>query len=334
MSTPHADRERAENEAATWLVLLAETPDDADLRARFEAWRTSSAVNAELWKRTARAYELAGKTEPTHRPHWAGYAEPRARASPAKGVAPARDRATTLSRRGQWTKALAALAALFVLAIIAPEALVRLQADAITAAAELETLTLEDGSKINLAPKSAIAVDLSGAARRVRLIRGEAYFDVAPDPARPFEVRTRAAAVTVLGTAFDVRLDGDGGAVAVERGHVRVDAGGRSARLSAGDRVTLNRAGIMSRDAIDPSDVSGRSRGELIVRDRPASEIVSALRPYFRGLIVVVDDDFADWRVTGRYNLREPIATLEALARQRGATVRELSPYLIIVSAR
>ena len=57
-------REQAGEEAAIWLVRLAEASDDVDLRTRFELWHAASDVNAVLWARTRRAYQLLGLDRP------------------------------------------------------------------------------------------------------------------------------------------------------------------------------------------------------------------------------------------------------------------------------
>ena len=76
-----------------------------------------------------------------------------------------------------------------------------------TATGESRTVTLADGSQVNLSGGSAIGVDITSEERRVRLLSGEAFFDVAHDAARPFTVEAGEARIVVLGTAFDVALD-------------------------------------------------------------------------------------------------------------------------------
>lgn len=319
MTQSQTDRERAETEAATWLVLLSEDPEDRALAARFEEWRSAAPLHAELWTRTARAYELAGKAVPA-----AGKVVPIARPKP-RAVWP---------RRRIAVGAVMAIAACLLL-LAAPPMLLRLQADHVTATAELRSLVLEDGSRVRLGPESALAVDFAAGERRVRLLKGEAFFDVVPDASRPFRVAARDAVATVLGTAFEVRLTADSIGVAVQHGQVRVDGGvpPRSETLLAGDWVTVEAARV-SRGRRNPDEIGDWLGGELVARDRPMMEIVDALRRYYDGMIVVQDGAFARTRVTGIYDLRHPAATLAGLASSHDATVRRVSPWLLIVTSR
>ncbi len=69
----------------------------------------------------------------------------------------------------------------------------------------LRTMTLPDGSMIELNTDSAVSVKFTLSQRRVRLAQGEARFIVAKNPARPFVVETGGVAVRAVGTVFDVR---------------------------------------------------------------------------------------------------------------------------------
>ena len=319
MTQSQNDRERAETEAATWLVVLAEDPDDRTLAARFEAWRSADPLHAELWERTVRAYELAGKGGP------AGNVVPmvRPKARPA------------MPRRRRIGVAVVAAVAACLMLLAAPAMLLRLQADHVTATAELSSLVLEDGTRVRLAPESALGIDYAAGERHVRLLKGEAFFEVVPDATRPFRVAAQDVVATVLGTAFEVRLGSDSVGVAVRHGLVRVDGGvpPRSEELSAGDWVSVA-GGRMSRGRRNVDEIGDWLGGDLVARDRPMMEIVDALRRYHDGLIVVQDGAFARTRVTGIYDLRHPEATLASLAASHDATVRRVSPWLLIVTSK
>ncbi len=333
-TSPESGRERAEGEAATWLVLLSDAPGDAALRARFDAWHAASDLNAEIWARTIRAYDLVGQGPPRHTDHWAPYAGGRETARPLPPARSPRRAAFTPRRLGAGLGA-AAIAALLMIAVL-PGVLLRMEADVATDTAELRAVTLEDGTHIRLAPESAVDVAFADGERRVRLLRGDAFFEVASDPARPFRVAAGGTVATVLGTAFEVRRGGGGAAVAVRHGHVRVDDDSTAPRVSeelrAGDWVRVTEDGVV-RGRTQPDAVADWLRGELVVRDRPAGEIVAALRPYYRGAILVRDEAFAARRVSGIYDLRDPERTLRALGEAHGATVRRISPWLLVVTA-
>ncbi len=71
---------------------------------------------------------------------------------------------------------------------------------------EVRHIPLEDGSHITLNTDSALSVEFSATRRLVRLLRGEAYFEVAKNPDRPFIVMGPFVQVRTIGTAYNVRL--------------------------------------------------------------------------------------------------------------------------------
>jgi len=105
--------------------------------------------------------------------------------------------------------------------------------------AALNTSTeLPDGSVLTLAPRTDIAIDFSGSARRLTLSQGEAYFKVHPDKSKPFIVRTGELTVTAVGTAFDVRSESGRTVVTVQQGTVDIAAIRREGSLQGGWRVS------------------------------------------------------------------------------------------------
>lgn len=343
-SSPPTDRERAEDEAAAWLVLLSEQPNDTALRASFETWRTTSDLNSEIWARTSRAYGLIGQGVPRHREHWASYAASRSTHRDLPGVSPSeppgklaigRHRLFSI-RRLSITVAAGAIAAGLLVAVL-PRLMLRMQADAMTGTGEVKTIALADGSKVSLAPESAIDVDFSADRRRIRLLKGEAFFAVRHDPTRPFSVTAGDAVITDIGTDFDVRYENNGAVVSVEQGRVHVAEDSTipavSQDLSAGMWTRVTWSGGVTGGSVPPDQIADWRQGELIAQDQPAGEVVDALRRYYPGIIIVRDGAFAAKRVSGIYDLRHPQETLHDLAASHGATVRQISPWLLIVTA-
>ncbi len=93
---------------------------------------------------------------------------------------------------------------------------------ATTAVGEQREVTLPDGSAIALNSDSRLRVSYGVRYRSVRLLQGEALFEVARDPDRVFVVDAGMGRVEALGTTFAVRLDLDSFEVAVTHGRVRV----------------------------------------------------------------------------------------------------------------
>lgn len=343
MVTPAEDEDRATLEAARWLVLIEEEPGDLELRARFHAWLAASPANADAWANTADVYDLMAQTSPALADHWRPVSAPQSDgAPPALHGAPSRRRARAASQRGRLsvTRRAAAVIAIAVMACLAvfivPKALLRVQADHLTGAAEQRTLILADGTTVHLGPASAIEVDLAGRERRITLLAGEAFFEVARDPDRPFHVLTDGVETTVLGTAFDVHRGERGAAVSVRDGHVRVDyraaAPPVSEDLVAGDWVRVAWSGQVSRGTLQRDAVAPWRHGQIVARDQAMDSVIDDLRRYYRGVIILSGAGFGHRRVSGVYNVADPVAALQALAGAHGGTVRQFSPWLVVVS--
>lgn len=340
---PDSARKRADAEALEWIVTLQEAPEDAEARARFEQWRAASPANAAAWEESARIYEAIGETNPIHSERWERLTGQR-KPAPTHPVAAFRkhrvQRSTAMPakrRNGRrLVKAALPAAVAAILAVLAaPELALRWQADAMAGTGELRELTLADGSHASLSPGSAIRIDYSNDERRITLLRGQAWFEV-HDDARPFRVAARDVEATDIGTAFEVGLAGDDIHVAVGHGIVRVDdtktARVISKRLTAGQSVSIDPGGNIRRDTASPELIGAWRDGQLAVQDKPMSDVVEALRPWYGGMIVVRSNALADRHVTGVYDLHDPAGAMEALTKAYGGSVTRLTPWLIILS--
>ncbi|MFC6978484.1 FecR family protein [Microbulbifer taiwanensis] len=240
-----------------------------------------------------------------------------------------------LSRKANWLPlASLAVAACLTLALL-PQLTLRLSADFFTGTGEQRSLLLSDGSRLFLAPESAVDIAYSDGGRSVRLLEGSAFFEVQPDPGRPFSVDAGGTRTTVLGTAFGVDRTDAGAVVSVVHGCVRVEDRSVSPEVSdnlgAGDRLAVTRGRGASLTRALPGEMALWRRGELIARNLTISEVVESFRRYYSGVIWVAEP-LASQRVTGLYRLDDPINTLAEMAEAHGATARQLSPWLLVLS--
>lgn len=309
-------------QASDWSLYLEDDPDDVDLRARFEQWFDASPLHRDAWIHFNRVDGLLTQTK--------GLAFLPDAEQP-RSAAPART--TGQSRRLGFT----AIAAAAVIAWIAvPQIMLHIQADHITGTAEERLVALEDGSTVRLAPGSAISVSYSQGERSLKLLSGEAYFEVTPDRARPFQVSANATRVTVLGTGFNVRLGAEGEDIAVRHGRVRVEnpegappsneilIGGQWAHVGKGDAAT--------RGTMVPTSVGTWSGNRLVAIDRPLSEVIEDARRYYKGAIVLTSSRLGKATVTGSYDLSNPTRAIGNMVQPYGGAVRQISPWLIIIS--
>lgn len=204
------------------------------------------------------------------------------------------------------------------------------QADIVTAAGEIRSVTLADGSSVLLDAESAIRSDMQGDSRKVTLLRGRAIFTVARDPARPFIVETPQATATALGTRYEVsRLRAGATEVSVLESRVRVDcrvcAPGTPAQdLNPAQLAAVTGAGIEV-SAFDPASASAWAQRKLLLRDVSLAQAVAQLDRY-TGMHTWVDAAAGARRISSVVDVDSPDA-LAALAAAAGARVRRWSSW-------
>ena len=112
-----------------------------------------------------------------------------------------------------------------------------------TALGEIRRMPLADGSVAVVNSETNLRVAFTTARRNVELASGEAWFQVAHNPARPFVVASGPVRVQAIGTAFDVRRHGAAARVVVTKGVVRIWAEGSGEApvdVAAGHAATID----------------------------------------------------------------------------------------------
>ena len=187
-----------------------------------------------------------------------------------------------------------------------------------TLAGEYREVQLPDGSSIELNSRSRVKVSFEGQQRRVELEQGEVMFSVAHDTSRPFVVRAGAGQVTVTGTRFDVRRDGDQARVAVESGHVRVqgsDASG-AVSLTAGLGTRVDAQGQVDAPlAVDARALTAWRTGQLQFNDASLAQVAAEVSRYRQQPLHVTDPAVARLRLTSVFKTADTDALLKALPR-------------------
>lgn len=293
-------------EAADWLMRCRAAPTDAAVAAALASWCAADARHRAAFARAERAWEIAGDIGPSE---------------------PARVIPFPLKRRSHRRWALAAAAVAAVACFALPALNLRLAADHLTDTAATEMVTLADGSIVTLSADSAIASEIDGTMRHVTLLRGEAFFDIAHDTARPFVVNADGTEIEVLGTAFDVDLGPTETRIAVARGKVAVRARGETSTLLPGEGIVIGpETRTLTRQP--EAQIAAWRQGLLVVDNVSIAEVVARISRYHVGLIVVPDADFATRRVTGVFDLKDPAKALRGLVDTQGGRLVTLSPYL------
>jgi transmembrane sensor len=321
-------------EAIDWLMRLKDAGPDPEAARQLETWLEQSPSHLQAWNKARQAWQLIGEVPPAYDHLWSRSAD---RVSVFSSSAGAKRGRWGRGGRAVWGTGFAAAAVVALVVLAAPAIMLRLEADHLTGTAENHTIDLADGSVVTLSAQSAIAADVGGGTRKVRLLEGEAFFEVAPDRARPFVVETAGVSVTVLGTAFDVRLSSDATTVELVHGAVAIDrdAGGgdQEATLAPGETIAVDRrTGAMEKGTTDPDEIAPWRSGRIFVTNATIASVVEQLQRYHSAWIVVPDAELAAQRVTGLYELADPDRALRALIQPYGGKVHELSPFARVLT--
>ncbi|WP_332304244.1 FecR family protein [Rhizobium sp. GR12] len=293
-------------EAADWLIRLQAGASEQRVKAEFDQWLAASPANRLAWERTCKTWRNLGLVEPALKSLWED-------APHLSGEATQRASQRRWSARHYAGMAVAAVS-LCLAVLFVPALFVRIEAEYQTSTAENRTITLEDGSRVQLAAASALSTDFANGRRSVRVLKGEAFFDVVPDSARPFVVEAKNVTVQVLGTAFDVDLTD--GVTQVALAHGSVEASFRNAppaRLVPGEVLVVDASGAIRKESVAIEDIGGWRNGELYVVDATIGSVVEQIQRYHPAWLTMADKTLAEQRVTGFYNLRDPDRALEAL---------------------
>ena len=304
-------------EAAEWLVKLDNQLDRGGLsaadRVALRRWLRQNPEHGQILQRQA---ELWGDMD-VLATHARAHPRPRPRRAPAFALATLGALAIVCS--GLW----------LLLSAPGKPGAERLVATAVGGQREER---LADGSRVHLNTDSLITVQFGAGERRVRLLRGEAAFDVAHDPERPFSVYAHNRIVTALGTRFTVRLGAQKVRVAVAAGKValgraspgsnrRPTPGAQPARdvmfLVQGQRAELPLAGNAT-PVLAAMDQQAQERtfswlqGRLIFDDERLATIVTEVSRY-TAVKLTIAPELGDIRLSGRFKTGDTEALLEAL---------------------
>ena len=328
-----------DSQAAAWSDALGAAPDDLALRAACRQWCDTDHANAAAFARIDRAYQQA-RAAGRHRVLLDLENETLAR------VAATARHARRRQRRRRLTLAVAAAAGFCAVAFSLGfysggrwDRLQYLPEHARTVLAghsyyrtdigERRTVALADGSTLTLNTATRAVVDLQSQSRTVRLLSGEALFEVARDRMRPFRVHAGHSTITALGTVFDVRLDPERLEVTLIEGKVEVveraaahdtppatnparprtetpvpaeDAASPGTVLSPGERLIARARTAPVVESANPARTTAWRQGQIIFENEPLQAAVAELNRYSRRQLLLQDPRLHDMRVSGAFN--------------------------------
>ncbi len=205
-----------------------------------------------------------------------------------------------------------------------------------TAAGERQHLTLPDGSDLTLNTRTVAEVEWHLRSRQVRLVDGEALFDVTHSTWRPFVVRAGETTVRVVGTAFNVRRADPHVTVTVLRGRVHVveEASGDAVLLTARQAAESFNGTLTARAAPDPSAAIAWKDGKLMFDRTPLAQAVADINRYRAAPAVLADPALGRLQISGVFDSARTDALLDLLPSILPVAVRREANDTVRILAR
>jgi transmembrane sensor len=334
-----AERELLE-EATGWILRLEDAPQGSAVFNEFNAWLASCEEHRVAWERVNKTWTVLGRVKPAYNQKvWGEVITSHSKPLPTRATPPqlsARALAARKSYRRPVASFIGALAAAWLLWVSVPGILVAMRADYRTAAGQIQRVQIADGSVVDLGGRSAIKTEIGTEQRRVILLAGEAFFDVATDPERPFIVDVQGAEVKVHGTAFDVQVSSTATKVALLRGSVEATPaanGATSDILKPGQMFVVDHAtGNVSIEQVSLDDIGAWREGKVFLANTTVGTVVELIQRYSSATILIPDRSLAGRKVSGLFDLRDPDRALAGLVEPFGGKVRSVTPFLRVIS--
>lgn len=166
--------------------------------------------------------------------------------------------------------------------------------------------TLNDGSVIYIAQNSLFSFpkEFENDSRNVEL-KGEAFFDIASNPEKPFIIETDEAFIEVLGTAFNVKTqNGKGFELVVDRGKVKVTLKkdpSHSELVVAGEKINeVKNSLVKSKHTANQANTWYKQR--MHFKDESLQNIISVLNRNFNTTFAVAEKETGTRKLTVTFN--------------------------------
>ena len=342
-----------EETAARWHDRLQQEPVPERLRVAFSRWMDKAPEHRAAFAAVDRTWQFANSN--AHDP---------------RILALRHETALRLTRnysqRAQWVGSAAAATILLFLGgmffytrvgLLRPSAGSNTASIYRTAIGERLFVTLKDGSRVTLNTDSVLRPVFDTNERRVVLERGQALFEVAKDTAHPFVVETVQRRFVAVGTAFDVRIDGERVQVTMLEGTVRVERSGSgeiAAHSTAASRATPSRviarpviATITAGEQLTVLDewqdriqvaeldrVTSWRRGQVVFDNSRLADAVAEINRYSPVRIELAEGALGDLRISGAFVTGRPTVFVEAMTSYFPVDAKIIDDDTVLLSIR
>lgn len=203
-------------------------------------------------------------------------------------------------------------------------------ASLMTGPGDIQDVALPDGTRIALSGNSALTVQFLNGRRQVELTRGEAWFDVAHDEARPFHVAANDTDVKVLGTAFNIdAITEETTEISVYRGKVQVAVGRAYTDLTPGLKL-ISHLGRSEVQRFDVATTPDWRDGWYEAEDIELGRLIAEVNRFATVPVRIDDPDLAAKAVSGRFKVSDPALVLNGLQQVYGLKVQSDETVMVL----
>jgi transmembrane sensor len=207
-----------------------------------------------------------------------------------------------------------------------------------TAIGEIRRVPLPDGSMVELNTQSKLRVDFAADRRDIHLTRGEAYFDVAKDPGRPFRVFSDDTQIRAIGTRFSVYRKSGHTVVTVVEGRVAASTSDDTLELAAGHQAVISvaaaeKSALPAQPAkVDANRLTAWRHNHLIFDNQPLSEVIAEFNRYNRQQLLIEDPELAAQGISGVFDPDKPQGLLLFLDRKGGVRAQQMPDGVVLLT--
>jgi transmembrane sensor len=194
---------------------------------------------------------------------------------------------------------------------------------------------LPDGSIIHIKANSVISYERRETGTRELALKGEAYFEIAHDPDKPFIVSTEQALVKVMGTSFSVQADNENQTVYVyvESGLVLLT---NKLRKDQSLLIEPGYIGVLTENRIEKKINENENylswkTGKLEFRETVLGAVITDLNHTYGTNIIFGNTEIADCHFTGTFLNHQPVDTvLEVLKTAFNMDIKRIHSEIVL----
>lgn len=355
-------------QAQHWFLILQSNPDDTELLQQFEHWLAQTPEHEEQYLETCLLWQdMETATQQLQDEYHEGapsfetssqaatpqsdQQQPQQRSlqvAPTDSISDHFDNRDIQSRERSnatsWNSSLIAkgftalaVSALALLVVVLLPPQIWHSPDYATPAGEQLSITLDDGSQVHLNGQTGIAVNFTESTRSIELLYGEAFFEVASDRNRPFQVTSHHVTATAIGTAFNVRQLDNQVQTTLTEGRLKVTTvlsnsnQSKEAQLKVGQSVTVTGSGQINSSSGHKLYLPDWKRKIIRLDDTPLSEVLERLNRQYSAQIILANPSLADKKMSGILPDNDLDFTLSLLNSSLGVDVIKVTEQMVVL---